>query len=220
MNDGQSVGFWLSPVLASPSCLAEVLRRLKPTGRRRVGGSRLGVCGGNSSREPFYRTLLLIPLSKTPARMNLTDELRKLAELHRDGQLDDREFAAAKDRLLLTESTEPIPRVSSSVPLEARPDFEEKTFYSSRWSSGNMFFRDRLKLASDGMHFRKGAIFSSQEEHISYHAIASLRIKNGIFLSNLNIETSGGSQPIYINGLWKSDAKEVQALVQTAKSAR
>ena len=146
--------------------------------------------------------------------------LFRRGELHGDGQLSDDEFAAAKDRLLRTAPTEPAPPASSGVPPEARPDFEEKTYYSSRWSSGNLFFRDRLKLASDGMHFRKGALFSSQEEHINYRAIASLRIKNGIFLSNLNIETSGGSQPIYINGLWKSDAKEVQALVQSAQSAR
>ena len=152
--------------------------------------------------------------------MNLTDELRKLAELHRAGQLTDREFAAAKTRLIGAETQDPFPSVASTIPPAAQPDFGEKIFYSSRWSSGNLFFRDRLKLASDGMHFRKGAIFSSQEEHINYRAIASLRIKNGIFLSNLNIETSGGSQPIYINGLWKSAAKEVQALVQTAQSAR
>ena len=70
------------------------------------------------------------------------------------------------------------------------------------------------------MHFRKGSLFGSQEEHINYRAVASLRIKNGIFLSNLNIETSGGSQPIFINGLWKATAKEIQSTVQSAQSAR
>jgi hypothetical protein len=60
------------------------------------------------------------------------------------------------------------------------------------------------------MLFRKGALFGSSEEHINYRAVASFRIKNGIFLSNVSIETSGGSQPIFINGLWKSEAKEIQ----------
>ena len=32
--------------------------------------------------------------------MNLTDELQKLSELHRDGHLTDSEFAEAKARLL------------------------------------------------------------------------------------------------------------------------
>ncbi len=65
-------------------------------------------------------------------------------------------------------------------------------------------------LASDGMVFRKGALFGSSEEHISYRAIASVRVRNGIFLAEICIETSGGSQPIFINGIWKSDAREIQ----------
>ena len=82
-----------------------------------------------------------------------------------------------------------------------------------------MFFPDWLTLADDGLHFRNGALFGSQEEHINYRAIASLRVKTGIFLSDLTIETSGGSQPVYINGLWKSAAREIQATVQAAQSA-
>ena len=42
-----------------------------------------------------------------------------------------------------------------------------------------------------------------------------MRVKNGIFLSTLNVETSGGSQPVYINGLWKSDAREIQENLRT-----
>ena len=42
------------------------------------------------------------------------------------------------------------------------------------------------------MVFRKNALFGSSEEHINYRAVASFRIKNGIFLSNVCIETSGG----------------------------
>ena len=36
--------------------------------------------------------------------MNLTDELQKLAGMHRDGQLTDGEFASAKARLLDTKA--------------------------------------------------------------------------------------------------------------------
>jgi hypothetical protein len=73
-----------------------------------------------------------------------------------------------------------------------------------------MFFPDSLTLATDGILFRKGRFFGSSEERIGYKAIASLRVTNGVFLSNVSVETSGGSQPIFINGLWKSDAKAVQ----------
>ncbi len=149
--------------------------------------------------------------------MNLTDELQKLAGLHRDGQLTDQEFAATKTRLLGPVTEPPAPAVLAAPP--PRVEIGKKAYRSSRWSSGNLFFPDQLTLAGDGMHFRKGALIGSQEEHINYRAVASLRIKNGIFLANLNIETSGGSQPIYINGLWKSAAREIQAAVQAAQGA-
>lgn len=148
--------------------------------------------------------------------MNFTAELDRLAALHQAGQLTDREFAAAKSRLLSTEETPPAPRVLNAPP-PAGALIKRKVYKSSRWSSGNFFFPDRLTVAEDGLHFRKGALFSSQEEHIHYRAIASLRINNGVFLSTMDIETSGGSQPIHINGLWKSAARGIQAAVQTAQ---
>ncbi|MEO6992160.1 MAG: PH domain-containing protein, partial [Lacunisphaera sp.] len=82
------------------------------------------------------------------------------------------------------------------------------------WSAGNLFFRDRLVLSGDGITFRKGAVFSSNEEHINYRAIASIRVKNGLFLSNVTVETSGGTQPIFINGLGKSEARELQSFIR------
>lgn len=143
--------------------------------------------------------------------MNLTEELGKLAELRQAGHLTEPEFAEAKRRIIAGEhagrTTPPQPE---GAPSGAVPGIAEKTYQSSRWSAGNFFFPDRLTLASDGMSFRKGALFGSSEEHINYRAVASFRITNGIFLSCLNIETSGGSQPIFVNGLWKSEAKEIQ----------
>lgn len=149
--------------------------------------------------------------------MNLTAELDRLAALHQNGELTDREFAAAKSRLLDGEAPSPAaPRILNAPPPVGAL-IKRKSYKSSRWSSGNFFFPDRLTVAEDGLHFRKGALFSSQEEHIHYRAIASLRINNGIFLATIDIETSGGSQPIHINGLWKSAAREIQAAVQTAQ---
>ena len=150
--------------------------------------------------------------------MNLTDELRKLADLHNEGKLTDSEFADAKARLLAASPTVPAPVMIAPAPgksaPEPTPSIEEKIYWSSRWSAGNLFFRDRLTLASDGITFRKGAMFSSNEEHINYRAIASIRVKNGVFLSNVTIETSGGSQPVFINGLWKSDSKQLQDFIR------
>ena len=137
---------------------------------------------------------------------HLNDELRKLAELHQEGHLNDQEFADAKRRLIIESTAEPPTLPKNSA---AAVRFAEKRYRCSRWSSGNFFFPDALTLASDGMVFRKGALFGSSEERINYRAVASFQIENGIWLSNVCIETSGGSQPIFVNGLWKSDAKEI-----------
>jgi len=90
----------------------------------------------------------------------------------------------------------------------------ERTFQSSRWTSGNLFFPDALILAGDGIVFRKGSLFGSSEEHIKYNSVASFRIENGILFSTVSIETSGGSQPIVVNGLWKAEAKEIQDTIR------
>ena len=156
----------------------------------------------------------------TLSSMNLTDELRKLADLHDEGKLTGQEFVDAKSRLLAappaTVAAAPVPGKDTVV---ATPPIEEKTYWSSRWSAGNLFFRDRLVLAGDGITFRKGAMFSSNEEHINYRAIASIRVKNGLFLSNVTVDTSGGTQPVFINGLWKSDAKELQDFIRVYQAS-
>jgi hypothetical protein len=149
---------------------------------------------------------------------NLTDELRKLADLHREGHLTDHEFAHAKSRLLgQTTSAPPLSVVVERDRLRPAPvaPGPERTYKSSRWSSGNLFFPDRITLSRDGIVFRKGALFGSSEENISYPAVASFKVSNGVFLSNITIETSGGSQPIFVNGLWKSAAKEIQETLRT-----
>lgn len=150
--------------------------------------------------------------------MNLTEELRKLANLHQEGHLTAEEFAEAKRSLIATASRTAGPAAETT---EDDPGQSAgKTFVSSRWSSGNWFFPDSLTLAEDGMLFRKRALVGSREEHINYRAIASFRIKNGFFLSDVCIETSGGSQPIFVNGLWKSDAQEVQELIRNFQRRR
>jgi hypothetical protein len=144
--------------------------------------------------------------------MNITEELQKLAALRKEGSLTDAEFADAKRRLLAQGGEAGAAPPQPAEPSAADPAgaAEERTYRSSRWSAGNTFFPDSLTLSADGILFRKGRFFGSSEERINYKAIASLRVKNGIFLSSISVETSGGSQPIYINGLWKSDARMIQ----------
>jgi hypothetical protein len=144
--------------------------------------------------------------------MDISDKLCKLADLRREGHLTEQEFADAKRQLLSQGNTEPLTLQENrnERTSEGSIRFEEKTYRSSRLTSGNFFFPDALVLVNDGIIFRKGSFFGSREEHINYKAVASFRIANGILFSNVLIETTGGSQPIQLNGLWKSEAKELQ----------
>jgi hypothetical protein len=147
--------------------------------------------------------------------MTIADQLRQLADLRSQGHLTEEEFIEAKRRLLAGDpAAVPATAPVVAAPLEVMPEIPEKLYHSSRWSVHNHLFPDSLRLARDGLVFRKGRFFGSSEEHINYRAVASLRVKNGIFFSILSIETSGGSQPVYINGLWKSDAREIQDILR------
>jgi hypothetical protein len=148
--------------------------------------------------------------------MSLTDEIQKLADLRQHGHLTDQEFAEAKRKLLAPDdgALAAQPPSTSERATDEASRIAEKTFHSSRWSAGNLFFPDRISLAGDGIVFRKGALFGATEEHINYRAVASFKITTGIFLAKISIETSGGSQPIFVNGLWKSDAKEIQETIR------
>lgn len=91
-----------------------------------------------------------------------------------------------------------------------------RTYRGSRWFS---WIPPTLTLANDGIHIRRLVAMSllrrTVEEHIAYHAVASIRVHAGVFFCDMTIETSGGSQPIRIKGLRKQDAREIQAVIRS-----
>lgn len=91
----------------------------------------------------------------------------------------------------------------------------DKLYASSRLTSGNFLFPDQVIVADDGIHFIKRRFFGSDEEIITYGKIASVKVNSGILFANLTIETSGGSQPIFINGLPKNDAQEIKEAIRS-----
>ena len=64
--------------------------------------------------------------------MNLTDELRKLSELHQAGHLTDQEFSDSKRRLIEDNHVKPAALVKEErVVADGLIQIEEKTFESS-----------------------------------------------------------------------------------------
>ncbi|MBM3144120.1 MAG: PH domain-containing protein [Chloroflexi bacterium] len=90
----------------------------------------------------------------------------------------------------------------------------DKVYYSSRLTKGNFWFPDRVTVAPDGVHFLKRRIFGSDEEIINYDQIASVKINSGVLWANITIETAGGSQPVFINGLPKGGAQEIKEAIR------
>lgn len=90
----------------------------------------------------------------------------------------------------------------------------DKHYASSRLTSGNLLFPDQVIVADDGIHFIKNRLFGSDEEIITYGKIASVKLNSGVLFADLTIETSGGSQPIFINGLPKNDAQEIKETIR------
>ena len=87
-------------------------------------------------------------------------------------------------------------------------------YISSRLTSGNLLFPDEVTVAEDGIHFLKRRIFGSDEEIITYGNIASVKLNTGIFFADITVETTGGSQPIFINGLMKAAAQEIKEAIR------
>ena len=94
----------------------------------------------------------------------------------------------------------------------------DKHYASSRLTAGNFLFPDRVIVAEDGIHFIKNRFFGSDEEIITYSKIASVKVNSGVLFANLTIEPSGGSQPIFINGLPKNDAQEIKEAIRRYQS--
>ncbi len=90
----------------------------------------------------------------------------------------------------------------------------EKIYQSSRLTNGNFWFPDQVTIAADAIHFLKRRLFGSDEEIINYDQIASVKINTGVLWADISIETAGGSQPVYINGLPKGDAQEIKDAIR------
>ena len=89
------------------------------------------------------------------------------------------------------------------------------TYQSSRWSSGNRIFPDRITLKGDAVVFHKRHLIGGEEESIRYEQIASVSIQRGFFLADVLFETTGGTEPIFLNGVWIGTAERCKADVMT-----
>ncbi len=100
------------------------------------------------------------------------------------------------------------------VAKKGRPFTTGDVFRASRWSSGNRLFPTQVAISPDSVVQYQPKWVGHSEEVIHVAHVASVKISTGMLLSDLEIETSGGSDPIRCHGHHKADAMKMKALIE------
>jgi hypothetical protein len=97
---------------------------------------------------------------------------------------------------------------------KGRPFAPGDVFRASRLSRGNHLFPTQVLISPTSVVQYKPRWIGRQEETIHMAHVASVKIDTGLLLSNVMIETSGGSDPIVCHGHRKGDASRMKALIE------
>jgi hypothetical protein len=97
---------------------------------------------------------------------------------------------------------------------KGRPFASGDVFHASRISAGNRLFPTQVLITPTSVVQFTPRWFGRQEETIHMAHIASVKIDTGALLSNVLIETSGGTDPIACHGHRKADAVAMKELIE------
>jgi hypothetical protein len=102
---------------------------------------------------------------------------------------------------------------------KSRPFASGDVFGASRLSRGNRLFPTQVAITPTSVVQYKPRWFGKQEQTIHMAHVASVNIDTGLILSNVLIETSGGSDPIACHGHRKRDAVRMKELIERYQTA-
>ena len=102
----------------------------------------------------------------------------------------------------------------SIVWRKGRPFAPGDVFRASRLSSGNHLFPAQVLISPTSVVQYQPQWVGRLEEVIHMAHVSSVKINTGLLLSNIQIETSGGSDPIKCHGHHKADAIRMKALIE------
>ena len=97
---------------------------------------------------------------------------------------------------------------------KGRPFAQGDVFRASRFSRGNHLFPTQVLITPTSVVQYTPQWIGRREETIHMAHIASVKIETGALLSDVLIETSGGSDPIACHGHRKSDAARIKTLIE------
>ena len=93
-------------------------------------------------------------------------------------------------------------------------------FVASRLSRGNRIFPTQVAVTPASVIQFKPQWLGRQEHSIHISHVASVTIDTGLLLSDVIIETSGGSEPIRCHGHRKGDATRMKQLIEEYQTHR
>jgi len=93
-------------------------------------------------------------------------------------------------------------------------------FVASRLSRGNRIFPTQVAVTPTSVIQFKPQWLGRQEHSIHISHVASVTIDTGLLLSDVIIETSGGSEPIRCHGHHKGDAIRMKQLIDQYQTHR
>jgi hypothetical protein len=97
---------------------------------------------------------------------------------------------------------------------KGQPFAQGDVFRASRLSSGNHLFPTQVLITRVSVVQYTPRWIGRQEETIHMAHLSSVKVNTGLLLSNLLIETSGGSDPIHCHGHYKRDADAMKQLIE------
>ena len=92
-------------------------------------------------------------------------------------------------------------------------------FRASRLSSGNHLFPTQVLITPTSVVHYTPSWIGKQEKTIHMAHVASVNIDTGLLLSDVLIETSGGTHPIVCHGHRKGHAVQMKALIERYQTA-
>jgi hypothetical protein len=95
---------------------------------------------------------------------------------------------------------------------------EKAVVKASRFTSGNRVFPVQVAVFADRVSSYNPRFLGHTENSITLRQIASVKVKAGPVFADVVIDTTGGSPPVVIHGLWKKDAEALSAAIAAAQS--
>jgi hypothetical protein len=97
---------------------------------------------------------------------------------------------------------------------KGRPFSRGDVFRASRLSSGNRIFPTQVLITPNSVVQFTPSWIGREEKTIHLAHVSSVKIDTGLLLSDVLIETSGGSDPIRCHGHRNRDATAIKQLIE------